>query len=177
MQMKSLRKIPAMNRFIAIDVETANFEPTSICAIGAAKVCDGIITDRRYSLVRPEPDWYSPACVRVHGITDKNTFNAPSFGTIWASWREWLDGYQLVAHNARFDSRCIKAACRMYGLDEPAPFKCTLMAARKAIPRGVCASKSLDSLCDFFGIPLRHHHCALDDVEACAKLAVILLDD
>lgn len=164
-----------MDKFIAIDVETANFEPTSICAIGAVKVVDGVIIDKRYSLVRPEPDWYSPACVRVHGITDDDTFDAPSFGTLWKSWADWFDGYQFVAHNARFDSRCIKAACRIYGLDEPQAFRCTLTAARKAIPRGMCASKSLDSLCDFFGIPLHKHHCAIDDAEACAKLAIILL--
>lgn len=164
-----------MDKFVAIDVETANFEPTSICAIGAVKVSDGVIIDKRYTLVRPEPDWYSQACVRVHGITDNDTFDAPSFGTIWKSWQDWLDGYQLVAHNAQFDSRCIKAACRMYGLEEPSPFKCTLTASRKTIPRGMCASKSLDSLCDFFGIPLQHHHCAIDDAEACAKLAIILL--
>lgn len=164
-----------MDNFIAIDVETANFEPSSICAIGAVKVCNGVIVDRRYSLVRPEPDWYSSACVRVHGITDDDTYDAPSFGTVWSAWSEWLEGYRLVAHNAAFDSRCINAACRMYGLERPSSFSCTLQAARKSIPRGMCASKSLDSLCDFFGIPLRNHHCALDDAEACAKLAIILL--
>ncbi len=31
-----------MNDFVAIDVETANREPSSICAIGAVKVRDGI---------------------------------------------------------------------------------------------------------------------------------------
>lgn len=164
-----------MDNFIAIDVEMANFEPSSICAIGAVKVENSVITDRRYTLVRPEPDWYSPACVRVHGLTDNDTFDAPSFGTVWKSWAEWLDGFTLVAHNAPFDSRCIAAACRTYGLEPPQPFKCTLAAARRAIPRGMCASKSLDSLCDFFGITLRNHHCAIDDAEACAKLALTLL--
>lgn len=53
-----------MDKFIAIDVETANFEPTSICAIGAAKVEDGLVTDTRYSLIRPEPDWYSSSLQR-----------------------------------------------------------------------------------------------------------------
>ncbi len=163
-----------MNRFIAIDVETANNFPSSICAIGAVKVENGIIVDSRYSLVRPEPDWYSPYCVRIHGITDNDTYNAPSFGSLWKSWLPWLDGYQFIAHNAPFDSRCIREACHCYGLDEPPKFTCTLAAARRAIPRGMCASKSLDALCDFFGIPLAKHHCALDDALACAKLAIIL---
>lgn len=164
-----------MDRFIAIDVETANFEPSSICAIGAVKVEGGLVTDSRYSLVRPEPDWYSRACIRVHGITDDDTYNAPSFGTVWTQWQPWLHSFTLVAHNAAFDSKCIRAACRVYGLEPPKPFKCTLTAARRSIPRGVCPSKSLDALCDFFGITLRHHHNALDDALACAHLGIILL--
>ncbi len=165
-----------MDKFIAIDVETANGHRSSICSIGAVKVCDGVIVDRRYSLVRPEPDWYAYFCTQVHGLTDDDTWNAPSFGTVWADWADWLEGYPLVAHNAAFDSGCIREACRIYGLEPPVqPFLCTLKAARASIPRGMCASKSLDSLCQYFGIPLKNHHNALDDAEACAKLAVVLL--
>lgn len=164
-----------MDNFIAIDVETANASPSSICAIGAVKVRDGLIVDRRYSLVRPEPDYYSYFCTRVHGLTDEDTWNAPSFGTVWSGWQEWLEDLPLVAHNARFDSTCIREACKIYGLELPPQFLCTLVAARKSIPRGMCASKSLDALCQYFGITLRHHHNALDDAEACAALAVVLL--
>lgn len=165
-----------MNDFVAIDVETANNEPSSICAIGAVKVRDGVIVDRRYSLVRPEPDWYAYFCTRVHGLTDDDTWDAPSFGTVWEEWQPWLDGLPLVAHNARFDAGCIRQACRVYGLEPPEQqFLCTLTAARQTIPRTLCASKSLDSLCQYFGIPLKNHHNALDDAEAAAKLAVVLL--
>lgn len=164
-----------MNKFIAIDVETANNEPSSICAIGAVKVEDGVIVDQRYKLICPEPEWYHWACTKVHGITADDTRFAPSFGTVWSQWQEWIEGYPLVAHNARFDCSCIRAACRVYGLEPPEEFLCTLAAARKEIPRGMCPSKSLDSLCEFFGIPLKHHHCAIDDAIACAKLAIILL--
>lgn len=165
-----------MDRFIAIDVETANNERSSICAIGAVKVEGGVVTDSRYSLIQPEPNWYARFCTAVHGLTDDDTWNAPVFGKVWKDWQPWLEGYTLVAHNARFDAGCIRAACRVYGLDEPdEPFLCTLEAARKAIPRGMCPSKSLDMLCEFFGIPLKNHHNALDDAEACAKLGIILL--
>ncbi len=170
-----------MKDFIAIDVETANFEASSICAIGAAKVRDGIITDSRYSLVRPEPDRYERRCIAVHGITDDDTWNAPSFGTVWAGWQDWFseglgEGEEpvFVAHNAMFDSRCIREACGIYRLDAPERWGCTLKAARKSIPKGMLASKSLDSLCAFFGIPLKRHHCALDDALACARLGIIL---
>ena len=164
-----------MDNFIAIDVETANRERTSICSIGAVKVKDGIIVDSHYSLVCPEPEWYSRYNTAVHGLTEEDTWDAPTFGDVWSDWQEWLEGVPLVAHNAQFDSGCIRAACRIYGLDEPDEFLCTLKAARKSIPRGMCPSKSLDMLCEFFGIPLDNHHNALADAEACARLGIILL--
>ena len=166
----------SLTEFIAVDVETANFEPSSICSIGAVKVENGIIVDSRYSLVNPEPDYYTARCMSVHGLSDADTCDAPSFGTVWGAWAEWLDGYRLIAHNAAFDSRCIREACRIYGLEPPAEWGCTLRAARRRIPRYVLPSKSLGSLCGFFGIPLDNHHNALADAEAAAKLAIILND-
>ena len=165
-----------MEDFVAIDVETANYERTSICAIGAVKVRGRIIVDRRYTLVNPEPNYYNRYCTMVHGITDEDTWNAPTFGEVWSDWEPWFEGLVLVAHNAPFDSSCISAACRIYGLESPGAFRCTLAAARRQIPKGMCASKSLDSLCEFFGIPLLQHHCAMDDAEACAKALAEILD-
>lgn len=165
-----------MKDFIAIDVETANFEPSSICSIGAVKVVDGVIVDERYSLVKPEPDYYHYHCCKVHGLSDRDTCDAPCFGTVWAAWADWLKDFTLVAHNAAFDSRCIKAACRVYRLDEPDNWECTLQAARRKIPRAMLQSRSLDSVCEFFGIPLENHHNALDDARAAAKIGIILID-
>lgn len=165
-----------MNNFVAIDVETANFEPSSICAIGAVKVTDGLVTDSRYSLVKPEPDYYTWRCTQVHGLTDRDTRYAPTFDLVWTALEPWIGNLPLVAHNAAFDSRCIRSACRIYRLTEPCEWHCTLVAARMRIPRGMLQSKSLNSLCDFFGIPLHNHHNALDDATACAKLAINLIE-
>ncbi len=165
-----------IDTFIAIDVETANFEPTSICAIGAVKVVDGEIVDKRYSLVCPEPNYYSRRCTEVHGLTDDDTHDAPSFGDIWKSWQDWFGENLFIAHNASFDSRCIRAACRAYCLDEPDNWACTLIESRRKISKELLPSKSLDALCDFFDITLENHHNALDDAIACAKLAIILGD-
>ncbi len=164
-----------MDDFVAIDVETANRERSSICAVGAVKVSGGVIVDSRYTLVCPEPNWYSRYCTAVHGLTDEDTWNAPSFGMVWRDWEKWIGGMPVVAHNAPFDYGCISAACRIYGLEPPEAFYSTLAAAKKSIPKGMLPSKSLDMLCEFFGIPLEHHHNALDDAEACAKIAMILL--
>lgn len=88
-----------MNDFVAIDVETANREPSSICAIGAVKVRDGIIVDSIYTLIYPEPEYYSRFCTAVHGITMADTQDAPNFATAWRRIYAWTEGLPLVAHN------------------------------------------------------------------------------
>ncbi len=98
-----------MDNFVAVDVETANRERSSICSIGAVKVKDGVVVDRKYSLICPEPEWYSRYNTAVHGLSEEDTWDAPNFGDVWADWQEWLEGLPLVAHNAQFDRGCIPA--------------------------------------------------------------------
>lgn len=126
-----------MKNFIAVDVETANENASSICAIGAVKVRDGVVVDKKYSLVCPEPNYYKYFCTKVHGLTDNDTWNAPNFGTLWSEWAEWLEDLPLVAHNAPFDSKCIRSACRIYGLDEPKCFS-TPLPKHAALSLGAC---------------------------------------
>ena len=165
-----------MNDFVAIDVETANNAPSSICAIGAVKVRDGHIVDSIYTLVRPEPNYYSYFCTSVHGITKADTEDAPTFDTAWRGIEAWTEGLTLVAHNAVFDSSRIHAACRVYQIEPPAqPFLCTLKAARRAIPKALCPSKSLPCICQYLDIPFTDHHNALADARGCAELALLLL--
>lgn len=165
-----------MNDFVAIDVETANNEPSSICAIGAVKVRDGIIVDSIYTLIYPEPEYYSHFCTAVHGITMADTQDAPNFATAWRRIYAWTEGLPLVAHNAAFDHKCIDAACRVYRLEPPAQeFLCTLKAARRAIPKALCPSKTLPCVCSYLGIPFEHHHNAMADARGCAQLAMVLL--
>lgn len=166
-----------MDNFVAIDVETANNHPTSICAIGAVKVKDGTIVDSFYELVKPEPEYYFRYFTEnIHGIGREDTENARTFDRVWNDIDPWLEGLPLVAHNKAFDEKCIKAAHRTYQMDYPDyPFYCTLTAARSTLPRQLCGSFSLPVLCDFMGIPFDNHHNALADATACAKLAMILL--
>lgn len=43
--------------FIAIDFETANQEPSSVCSVGVVMVRGGHEVDRFYSLIQPEPNY------------------------------------------------------------------------------------------------------------------------
>lgn len=165
-----------MDSFVAIDVETANSSPESICAIGAVKVETGAISDRFYELVKPEPEYYYRYYTeRIHGIGSKDTENARNFAEVWRDVDAFISGLPLVAHNARFDRGCIRAAHKCYGMDWPDyVFLCTLTKARKTIPRQLCSSFSLPHLADFLGIPFYNHHNALADAECCAKVAMTL---
>lgn len=163
-----------MKSFVAIDVETANYQPTSICSVGCVKVVDGEIVDSFYSLVHPEPDWYVRRFTAIHGLCSDDTYDAPPFDHVWRQVEEFASGLPYVAHNARFDHGCISAACRIYQLEPPSPFQCTLIQARRKISRMACPSKSLPNLCQYFGITFENHHNALADAEGCAKLALLL---
>lgn len=71
-----------MKDFVAIDFETANRESTSICSIGMVIVRDGIIIDRFYSLVQPEPNYYSYWNTHIHGLSQEDTDCAPVFPNV-----------------------------------------------------------------------------------------------
>ena len=45
-----------MTDFAAIDFETANSEPSSVCAVGVVIVRNGEVVDSFYSLIQPEPN-------------------------------------------------------------------------------------------------------------------------
>ena len=86
--------------FAAIDFERANAERCSVCSVGIVIVKDGEIVDKLcfasygltivrdqlcqfYSLIQPEPDYYCYWNTRVHGLTQKDTMDAPVFPKVW----------------------------------------------------------------------------------------------
>ena len=59
-----------MKDFAAIDFETANAFRCSVCSVGLVIVKDGIVIDKIYELIKPEPNYYDYWNTRVHGLTD-----------------------------------------------------------------------------------------------------------
>ena len=77
-----------MKNFVAIDFETANYEPTSICSVGLVVVRGGEITQRMHRLVCPDPNYYIRRfSEQVHGIYPADTCGAPTFDAVWKSFR------------------------------------------------------------------------------------------
>lgn len=108
-----------MKDFAAIDFETANEQRTSVCSVGVVIVRDGEIADHYYSLIRPEPEYYTYWNTRVHGLTLADTAQAPVFPDVWKEIVPLIEGLPLVAHNKGFDESCLKAVFRTYCMDYP----------------------------------------------------------
>ena len=108
-----------MKNFAAIDFETANEQRTSVCSVGIVIVREGEIVDTYYSLIRPEPEYYTYWNTRVHGLTLADTAKAPIFPTVWQEIAPLIEGLPLIAHNKGFDESCLKAVFRTYSLDYP----------------------------------------------------------
>jgi DNA polymerase-3 subunit epsilon len=164
-----------MNNFAAIDFETANEQPCSVCSVGVVVVRGGEIVDSFYSLIKPEPEYYRWFCQRVHGLGPADTDHAPVFPQVWRQIAPRIEGLPLVAHNARFDEGCLKAVFRVYQMDYPDySFYDTLAASRRCFGRSL-ANHQLQTVADACGYTLRNHHHALADAEACAVIAMKLL--
>lgn len=172
-----------MKDFIAIDFETANECPSSVCSVGAVLVRDGVIDKTFYSLIRPEPDYYKWFCQRVHGITEEDTCDAHCFPSVWAELERELAGEDslenlglpFVAHNSRFDENCLKSVFRVYQMDYPDyVFHDTLCASRHHFGRTL-PNHQLHTVSAVCGYDLANHHHALADAEACAHIAIRIL--
>ena len=160
--------------FAAIDFETANEQLSSVCSVGVVIVRNGSITDRFYSLIQPEPAYYSPGNSRIHGLTSKDTEQAPVFPKVWEQVSPLLGNYPLVAHNKGFDESCLKAVFRIYQMDYPGYiFYCTLAESRRQLRH--LPNHQLQTVAEDCGYVLSNHHHALADAEACAEIALQLL--
>ena len=163
-----------MKDFAAIDFETANSLPTSVCSVGIVIVRDCKIVDTFYSLIKPEPEYYDFWCSQVHGLTERNTYRAPIFPKVWKQIEPMIEGLPLIAHNKAFDENCLKAVFQCYGMDYPDyDFYCTLQKSRRVWP---CGRHNLDIIAERCGYNLRAHHHALADAEACAAIAIKLFN-
>ena len=164
-----------MTDFAAIDFETANCCRSSVCSVGVVVVRGGVVTDTFYSLIHPEPDYYSWQCQAVHGLGPADTARAPLFPQVWAQIEPLIAGLPLVAHNSPFDEGCLKAVFRVYQMDYPDyTFRCTCRAARRHFGKRL-PNHQLHTVAKACGYDLKNHHHALADAEACARIAMEIM--
>ena len=164
-----------MTDFAAIDFETANECPSSVCSFGIVVVRGGKIVDSFYSLIHPEPEYYKWFCRQVHGLGPDDTDDAPVFPYVWEKVETLIEGLPLVAHNSRFDEGCLKSVFKVYQMDYPDyEFFDTLAASRQPFGYSL-PNHQLQTVAAACGYDLLKHHHALADAEACAVIAMKIL--
>lgn len=161
-----------MKNFAAIDFETANGNPASVCSVGIVLVKNGIITDRFYRLIHPVPNYYNHINTRIHGLSKEDTDTADTFPEVWAEAVQVIGDLPLVAHFSKFDEGCLIASHRRWEMPYPDyTFYCTCTASRRTFGNKLVNHK-LDTVAAQCGYDLKQHHHALADAEAAAVIAI-----
>lgn len=85
--------------FVAIDVETANADRSSICQIGAVRIENGAVTDTFATLVDPET-YFDPWNIQIHGITAGMVQGQPAFPVVARGLSEFVASAVVASHTA-----------------------------------------------------------------------------
>lgn len=163
----SAPKVPAVD-FVAIDFETATRDFNSACSLGIALVQQMEIVETWYHLIQPPENRYEEGNVHVHGITPAQTADQPSLDQLWPEISRFFDGKLIIAHNARFDTSVLRESLTESAKISNFKYTDTLKMVKDVVP----GRHGLDACCEYFNIRLEHHHNALDDAVACAKVAI-----
>lgn len=116
---------------------------------------------------------------KVHSITQQDVQNAPTFQQIAPYLIEMLDGACIVAHNANFEDRFLRAELAILGGTYNNPYLCTLQFSRKLHPeRQTTGDHKLGGIMNFYNIPSSGTaHFALSDVLDLIKITEKLFED
>jgi DNA polymerase-3 subunit epsilon len=156
--------------FVAIDVETANQNPSSICQIGIASFSNGSLVRTRGTLINPE-DSFLPFNIQLHGIGPSEVAHSPTWIDVQSVLRELLERCTLASHTY-FDRGAMNGANARYGVKPilVSGWIDTCQIARTAWPH--FSNHKLTSLARTFGITYEAHNAAED--ARCAGEILIL---
>ena len=158
--------------FNAIDVETANADPSSICQVGIVSIREGTIKGQLSVLVNPEGP-FNDFNVRLHGIGQDTVRDVETLPQLEPRLRRILEGTVLVSHTS-FDRTALDGAMARYGL---APIRVTwldsALIARRAWPQKYNRRRGwgLAAIAADLGIAFRHHD-ALEDARAAGEIVL-----
>jgi len=164
-------------RQIVLDTETTGLEPEAghrIIEIGCIEIQNRRITSSRYhQYINPERE-IDAGAIEVHGLTTEFLSTKPVFADIAHDFLEFVDGAELIIHNAPFDTGFINSELeRLEDGGSPIAGRCeifdTLPFARELHPG---QRNSLDALCRRYEVDNTHRdlHGALLDAELLADV-------
>jgi DNA polymerase-3 subunit epsilon len=121
------------NTVIILDFETTGLSPDMgdrAIEIGAVCIEDGEVTGQFQELMNPGRR-VDPFIENYTGISNAMLKNAPSCGEVMHRFADFIQGYNLVAHNASFDKRFLDAELGRISRSYSGQFACSMLAARR----------------------------------------------
>jgi len=154
--------------FVAIDVETANQQRSSICQLGTVTFTDDHAASTWETLVNPQ-DYFDPKNISIHGIDGQRVQDAPTFPVVYARLND-LVGRRIVVCHTSFDQQALEGAAKRYTLATPGwRWLDSREIARQAWPR--FGRHSLASVAKELGITFQHH-AAVQDARAAGEIVL-----
>ncbi len=164
-------------RQIVLDTETTGLEPSQghrIIEIGCVEISNRRTTQNRFhQYINPQRE-IDEGAVEVHGITNEFLDDKPLFSDIAQDFLAFVNGAELIIHNAPFDVGFINHELKRLGASVQRIEDCcsildTLSMARQLHPG---QKNNLDALCKRYEIDnsSRTLHGALLDAEILADV-------
>jgi len=167
-------------RQVVLDTETTGLEVEQqhrVIEIGCVELFNRRLTGRRFHrYLNPERD-IDEGAQAVHGLSREQLSKEPTFAQVHAEFLEFVQGAELVIHNAPFDVAFLDAEFGRLGVELAAPVKVsdfcrvldTLALARQMHPG---QRNSLDALCKRYSVDNSHreYHGALLDARILAEV-------
>jgi len=168
-------------RQVVLDTETTGLDPSQghrVIEIGCVEIINRKLTNRHFHCyLNPDRD-IDAGAIEVHGITPAFLADKPRFYQIESEFLAFVDGAELVIHNAPFDIGFLNAElARSDSTNTSMDSFCTvldsLVLARQRHPG---QRNNLDALCKRYGIDntQRELHGALLDAEILANLYLVM---
>ena len=167
-------------RQVVLDTETTGIDPKQghrIIEIGCVEMVGRKLTNRHFHVyINPEREVEEEA-FNVHGISNEFLADKPKFAEVAKEFLEFIDGAELIIHNAPFDVSFIDHEFSMLGGFPNVADVCkvfdSLVYARRKHPG---QKNNLDALCRRYGIDNSHRelHGALLDSEILADVYLLM---
>jgi DNA polymerase-3 subunit epsilon len=163
-------------RQIVLDTETTGLELADghrIIEIGCIELVHRRATGRHWHRYLKPGREVDPGALAVHGITNEFLAAQPAFPEVAAEFLAFVDGAELVIHNAEFDVGFLDAELAASGISGAIVDRCrvldTLALARRMHPG---QRNNLDALCKRYNVDNsgRDLHGALKDARILADV-------
>ncbi len=166
------------NSLIILDFETTGLSPDNgdrAIEIGAVKLENGVVTEHFQELMNPGRR-LSSFIEDYTGITNAMLSTAAPCDEVMARFADFIQGQNLVAHNASFDKRFLDSELNRISSGYDGQFTCSLLLSRRL--NQDAPNHKLGTLVNYKGIASNgNFHRALYDSQMTAKLWLAMLDD